>query len=208
METNITMHKFSDDLNRCVNFHGHFCPGLAYGYIIANESLKLLGVNRAEDEEIVLVSECDSCTVDAFQIILGTTIGKGNLIIKDNGKNVYTVYSRKTKKSFRFSKKSSYEYKGMHKDKFMNLERKIKNKTANNLEKKQHKLLKGCDIVDRKCEELFDISPIVLSEPSFAKLDESLKCSECGEYTMSSKMFNIEEKKYCISCARKKINML
>ena len=80
----------SDDLKDCICFHGHFCPGLAYGYLVAKEAIVLLDLIHSPDEEAVVVSENDSCAVDAVQVLLGTTIGKGNLIINNYGKNIFT----------------------------------------------------------------------------------------------------------------------
>jgi len=51
---------------------------------------------RAEDEELVAITENNACGVDALQYISGCTFGKGNLIFKDYGKQAYTLYSRKT----------------------------------------------------------------------------------------------------------------
>ena len=79
-----------EDLRYCIAFHGHLCPGLVYGYIVAKGAMDLLGIERAEDEEIVVISENDTCAVDALQVLLGTTTGKGNLILKDYGKNAFT----------------------------------------------------------------------------------------------------------------------
>jgi formylmethanofuran dehydrogenase subunit E len=52
-----------EDLAMCVTFHGHVCPGLVYGYLVAKESMKLMNLGRATDEEIVAVCENDSCAV-------------------------------------------------------------------------------------------------------------------------------------------------
>ena len=76
-----------------VKFHGHACPGLAIGYRVANLALKELGL-RARDEELVAMVENNSCAVDAIQLICGCTFGKGNLIFKDFGKQVYTFIKR------------------------------------------------------------------------------------------------------------------
>ena len=73
--------KLPDDLNTCIEFHGHLCPGLVYGYLVGKEAIKLLHLKRSKDEEIVAISENDSCAVDALQVLLGTSIGKGNLIL-------------------------------------------------------------------------------------------------------------------------------
>ena len=93
-----------DDLKRCGEFHGHICPGLIYGYRVAKEAMKLMNLSRAVDEEVVAICENDSCAVDALQVLLGTVAGKGNLIIKDFGKNAYTVLSRSTRQAYRFSR--------------------------------------------------------------------------------------------------------
>ena len=75
-----------EDLKKCVEFHGHLCPGLIYGYMVSKAAMDLLQLSRSRDEEVVAISENDSCAVDALQILLGTSIGKGNLILKDYGK--------------------------------------------------------------------------------------------------------------------------
>ena len=61
-----------EDLKKCIEFHGHLCPGLIYGYIVAKAAMDLLKLNRSRDEEVVAISENDSCAVDALQILLGT----------------------------------------------------------------------------------------------------------------------------------------
>ena len=73
-------HKLPEDLKRCIAFHGHLCPGLVYGYLVAKEAVRLLGLRRSQDEEVVVISENDTCAVDALQVLLGTTTGKGNLM--------------------------------------------------------------------------------------------------------------------------------
>ena len=62
---------------KCVEFHGHSCGGLAIGYRAALYAKELLGTGRSEDEEIVCVAENDACGVDAIQVLLGCSAGKG-----------------------------------------------------------------------------------------------------------------------------------
>ena len=33
--------KLPEDLKKCIEFHGHLCPGLVYGYLVAKEAIKL-----------------------------------------------------------------------------------------------------------------------------------------------------------------------
>jgi formylmethanofuran dehydrogenase subunit E len=60
-----------DLLERCIAFHGHFCPGLTIGYRAALIGLRELGVERAADEDLVAICETDACGVDAVQFITG-----------------------------------------------------------------------------------------------------------------------------------------
>lgn len=92
--------KFED----VIKFHGHSCPGLAMGYVVAKAALEELGIkDRSQDEEIVCIVENDSCAVDAIQVMVGCTFGKGNLIFRDYGKQVYTFFNRKTGRAVRIS---------------------------------------------------------------------------------------------------------
>jgi len=47
----------NSDFSRCVQFHGHTCPGLAIGFQAAITLLKRLGVRKAPDEGLVAVVE-------------------------------------------------------------------------------------------------------------------------------------------------------
>ncbi|MGW8287770.1 MAG: FmdE family protein, partial [Desulfobulbales bacterium] len=92
------------DFNDAVKFHGHACPGLALGYRVAERALKEFGL-RARDEELVAIVENNSCAVDAIQFFCGCTFGKGNLIFKDYGKQVYTFIKRPESEAIRIAVK-------------------------------------------------------------------------------------------------------
>src|SRR4030066_2571374 len=89
-------------LEEIVEFHGHICPGLVLGYRVSMLALKELG-ERAIDEELVAIVENNSCAVDAVQVLTGCTFGKGNLIFKDYGKQVYTFITRQSGYGIRIS---------------------------------------------------------------------------------------------------------
>jgi formylmethanofuran dehydrogenase subunit E len=74
-------------------FHGHCCPGLAIGVRAAELALDEVG--RADDEDIVAIVETDMCAIDAIQYLVGCTLGKGNLIYRDYGKNAFTFIRRR-----------------------------------------------------------------------------------------------------------------
>lgn len=193
------------DLKQCVEFHGHLCPGLVYGYIVAKESIKLLDIKRSIDEEVVTICENDSCAVDGLQVMIGTTAGKGNLIIKDYGKNAYTVINRFKEKAFRFSRITEYNYSGKNLDEFNKLEKAVSDGTANEQQKARQKYLKAVDLFSRPFNEVFYTKEIKFSMPPYAPLAPSVACAICGEMTMKTKMAPAENGKLiCIPCSNTK----
>ena len=192
-----------EDLARCVAFHGHICPGLIYGYLVAKEAMKLMNLGRATDEEIVAICDNDSCAVDALQVLLGTSTGKGNLIIRDFGKNAYTVLSRSGQKSYRFVRKVRYEYQGKEKSTFDRLDAAITNGMASEDDRRYIKRLKVEDLLGRYFDEIFTTTEIPFDEPLYAPLERSEPCAICGEMTMASKMVGVNDGRVCIPCSQK-----
>ncbi|MFX1588721.1 MAG: FmdE family protein [Promethearchaeota archaeon] len=163
-------------MKKATLFHGHICPGVALGVLVAKYILEH-DFKYSLDEELVAVVENDNCSVDAIQALLGTTFGKGNLIHRDYGKNNYTIYSRKSKKAVRLSLKGT-----IFKKKKMSRDEKIQ------------MLLKS------KPEDIFEIREVEFDPPNMALIEDSIPCEICGELTMSSRLVNYEGKKTCIPC--------
>lgn len=204
MPTKDSKRKMPDDLKRCVQFHGHVCPGLVYGYRVAKEAMKLMKLKRARDEEVVAICENDSCAIDAFQVLLGTVAGKGNLIIKDFGKNAYTVLNRSKRQAYRFSRKTRYDYKGKSKNVFDRLEVAITAGTASEDDRRNLKRLKVNDLLVRPFEEIFTTTEVPFDEPLYAQLAPSEPCAICGEMTMAAKMMKLSNgRQACIPCSQK-----
>ena len=203
MLTKDTMLDIPEDLARCVAFHGHICPGLVYGYLVAKEAMKLMNLERATDEEIVAICDNDSCAVDALQVLLGTSTGKGNLIIRDFGKNAYTVLSRSGRKSYRFVRKVRYEYHGKEKSTFDRLDAAIAKGMASEGDRRYMKRLKVEDLLGRYFDEIFTTTEIPFDEPLYAPLERSEPCAMCGEMTMASKMVGVNDGRACIPCSQK-----
>lgn len=193
-----------DDLNKCVEFHGHICPGLIYGYRVAKEAIKLMVITRSVDEEVVAICENDSCAVDALQVLLGTVVGKGNLIINNFGKNAYTVLSRSSRQAYRFSRNTRYDYKGVDRGEFDRLEAAVTAGNASEDDRRNLKLLKIQDLLTRPFEEIFTTTEMPFNEPLYAPLAPSEPCSICGEMTMASKMMKLKDgRQVCLPCSKK-----
>ena len=207
MDKGRTRNKQPADLKRCAEFHGHVCPGLIYGYRVAKEAARLMKLKRSKDEEVVTISENDSCAVDALQVLLGTSAGKGNLIIQDFGKNAYTVLNRSTRRAYRFSRKSLYEYGGKNKKLFSRLEKAVAAKAATAEDRQKLKSMKMEDLLTRPFGEIFTTAEVPFVEPYYARLEQSLPCAVCGEMTMATKLSPLAGKGYvCIPCSQNNDN--
>lgn len=161
----------------CAAFHGHVCGGLTIGYKAALYAIELLDITFSKDEEIVCVSENDACGVDAIQVILGCSIGKGNLLFHMTGKQAFNIYERKSGKSVRLVLKKRPE--GMTREESFDYYQQLEPK------------------------EMFDVkeTSIVLPEP--ARLFDSYECEACGETTGANWIRIRDGKKYCVDCIQK-----
>ena len=77
-------------------FHGHACGGLTIGFQAARYGMELLELDFSADEDVVCITENDACGVDAIQVLLGCSVGKGNLLFHLRGKQAFSFYNRKT----------------------------------------------------------------------------------------------------------------
>ena len=166
-------------MEKAVRFHGHICPGLAIGVLAAKYVLEQ-GYDFSPNEELVAVVENDNCSIDALQVLLGTTFGKGNLVHQDYGKNNYYFYNRRTEKSVKLALKS-----GKFGDKKQSRDEKIQ------------------FLLNSKPEDIFNIYEIEFNPPGLAQIEESIPCEICGELVMNSRVMTYNDSEMCISCYKK-----
>ena len=161
---------------KCVAFHGHECGGLTIGYKAALYAIELLGLKFSDDEQVVCVTENDACGVDAVQVILGCSVGKGNLLFHMTGKQAFSFYDRASGKSVRLVLKPKPQ--GMTKE-------------------QSFAYYQGCEPKD-----MFDVKETKIAIPEHARLFDSYVCECCGE-TAGSNWIRIQNgKKLCIDCYR------
>ncbi|MGB9975600.1 FmdE family protein [Thermovenabulum sp.] len=159
---------------KCVSFHGHECPGLAIGFRACEAAKEKLNIGFSKDEEIVCVTENDACGVDAVQVITGCTVGKGNLIFRNTGKQAYTFFRRDTKEGIRIVLKPS--------DREMTREEKMKY------------------LLNAPLEDIFEFKKPRFDIPEKARIFRSVKCENCGEMAAENKIRLMEGKKVCMDC--------
>lgn len=159
-------------------FHGHECPGLAMGYRMALAGLEALTSIRSEDEELVAIVENDACGVDALQCLTGCTFGKGNLIFRDYGKQVYTLYSRSSRKGVRVL----FHGRGVPDD--IGDDRKAFAEW----------------LLSSPADAVVDVKPVAVEEPEPARIRTSLACGICGESVMETRTRDLDGTSVCIPC--------
>lgn len=187
-----------------VEFHGHSCPGLALGYRVALAALKEAGMERiSEDEELVAVVENDSCAVDAIQVVAGCTFGKGNLIFKDYGKQVYTFIKRPSGDAVRISIDFTRPQENMDEEGMWR--RYMEGDRSEEFVKVVHmrKAKKTQAILEAPDGEILKITRLKMPLPPAARIYQSLRCESCCE-KMAEPMARVRDGKIvCIPCAER-----
>ena len=171
-------------LLRAIDFHGHLCPGLLIGYRAARLGLERLGAKPSEDEELVAVIENDSCSADGIQFITGCTFGKGNLVFKDWGKQVFTLAFRPHGRGVRLVFTGD----------------RLKTQNAEGVTDREAFIRVLLEAPD---EQLFSVTGITLDLPRTARIFPTLACDECGEGTMEPRLVRLRDKNICQACLLK-----
>jgi len=164
-----------------IQFHGHECPGLAIGYRMATAAMENLESFPAEDEELVAIVENDACGVDALQCVTGCTFGKGNLLFRDYGKHVYTIYSRSSRSGVRVHFHGNDIPESLREDR---------------------KALSDW-LLSASNDSILSVTQTSIPEPEPAKIRESIPCAFCGENVMESRIQQLRKKPACIPCYEK-----
>ena len=158
----------------CVAFHGHECGGLTIGYKASQYAIELLGLDFSADEQVVCIAENDACGIDAIQVMLGCSIGKGNLLFHMRGKSAYSFYDRSSGRSVRLVLRPMPQ--GMTRA-------------------ESFAYYQSC-----RPEEMFDVKEATLRLPERAQLFDSYVCECCGETTGANWIRIAGGKKLCMDC--------
>lgn len=191
-----------EQIEKAVDFHGHWCPGLAIGLRAGEYVLNHMG--RAADEDIVALVETDMCAVDGIQVLTGCTFGKGNLLYQDHGKLAFTFYRRGDGKGVRLV--FDAQRLGSPDSEFTELTQKwLKGQLEPEQEAKLMKMRqeRTDDIMTSSLDELFQVKEPDAPMPRSARILTSLVCEACGESVMESRTRRLEGRTLCIPCFQK-----
>jgi len=189
----------AETLERVVDFHGHMCPGLAMGVQAAQIALREIGAH-AKDEEVVAVVETDMCGVDAIQFLTGCTFGKGNLIHRDWGKNVYTFYRRSDGRAVRIAgRPDAWVRDPEHQELFA----KVRAGQASEAEKARFRELHASEsrkVLDADPATMYSVEEITGLPPRRARILATVICDHCGEGVMETRAGHIDGHQLCPPC--------
>lgn len=159
---------------KAVEFHGHECPGLAIGFKAVQALAEHFPAGAAQDEELVCVTENDTCAVDAVQSLLRCTIGKGNLIYNSLGKMAFNFYFRENNEALRIYFK--HENHGLGREEY-----------------KEY-------LLNAPSDELFEFGKPTIPLPENARHFDSVVCEDCGEKVREDKIRLCKGRKLCLGC--------
>ncbi len=128
----------------------------------------------SEDEDVVCIAECDACSVDAIQVVLGCSVGKGNLLFHLTGKFAFSFYNRKNGSSVRL-------VLDVHDDGLTHEE--------------SHELYMNCPM-----EKMFAVKETRIALPERARILNCIVCEKCGE-TVAENCIHIQNGRHlCVDC--------
>lgn len=195
-------------IEKAKEFHGHICPFLILGLRASEIAMKRLGVKKADEaetvgEEILAIVECNNCFTDGVQIATGCTIGNNALIYLDLGKNALTLLRRGDWKGVRVYIDAEKLRKKYFSREALELFDKVVAKRAGNAEDVE-KLRKMWEKIGYSVanlgEEEFKIEEVRVKEIERAPIFESLRCDNCGELAMATRVSSVDGKNICLGC--------
>ncbi len=107
------MESFEELFETGLKFHGHKCPAMPMGLKAGLAAMKALGVERAQDKELSVISETGKghaagCFLDGIMTATGCTYGKSNIEKLYYNKLAFTLVDNATGRCVRVSVKPEF----------------------------------------------------------------------------------------------------
>ena len=194
-----------DFLELGMAFHGHKCPAMPLGLRAAAAAMNALGVERAKDKELHVISETGKghaagCFTDGVMAVTGCTYGKSNIEKLYYNKMAFTLIDVAGQRAVRVSLKPGF-FENMLKSPFVE-ERKKGVPPQNIAPEITDPLVEK--IMSMPVENFLDIGPVEPYELKRGKgVFEAKPCAKCGEMTFVDKLLGSSEGLVCMACANK-----
>lgn len=187
-----------------MKFHGHKCPAMPMGIRAGLAAMKVLGVERAQDKELKLISETGKghaagCFLDGLMTATGCTYGKSNIEKKYYNKMAFTLIDTRTGRAVRISLKPEFFGKALQSP-FVQKRKEgvppqdIPAEIADPM---------VANVLSMPEEGFLDIGPIEnISVEGGKGVFEAKPCSVCGELTFVNKLQGTGDDLRCIPCSK------
>jgi formylmethanofuran dehydrogenase subunit E len=198
-------------LLRAGTFHGHFCPGLSAGvYASYKGIMEMFGEPSDGMENLIAVTETNSCFADGIQGVAGCTFGNNSLIYMDTGKTAVTFAQRGNENCVRILMKPEFhEILAQKFPEFTELFDTVVKKREGTGEDIKRFKEKGREasfgMLKIPFSNLFEIQKIKTSIPPYAPIFDNAVCDKCGEQLMEAKAVRDDSCIYCRTCSLEKI---
>ena len=157
--------------------HGHYCPGLAIGVRAAFEALRILEIKNIRCHSLYCIAESRACYQDGIQVVFGTTLGNGNLELRNRGKTAFHFYDRSTGRNVRLVNKGWPQ--GLSKPEIIEY------------------------LLTAPFEEVFDQTDVRFeAPPDTFKRYKTRKCPRCGENCSEPFLRIVDGEILCFDCTR------
>ncbi len=185
-------------------FHGHKCPAMPLGLRAGTAAMNVLGVERAKDKELQLISETGKghaagCFLDGLMVATGCTYGKSNIEKEYLNKMAFTLIDVKNQKAVRVRLKTEF-FEKMLSSPFVEERKKgvlpqdVPAEIADPLVQK---------VMSMPEDVFLEIGPVIDFE--FKRLPgifDIEKCTICGEAGFANKFKRIKGQPVCGSCIK------
>jgi formylmethanofuran dehydrogenase subunit E len=185
-------------------FHGHRCPAMPLGLRAAIAAMEVLGVERAKDKELFVISETGKghaagCFLDGIMTSTGCTYGKSNIKKLYYNKMAFTLIDVVKSKAVRVSLKPSFVEK-MLSSPFVQERKKgtppqdVNPKIANPLIE---------NVLSMPYEHFLNIEPVkdYIFENKKSVFD-TRTCAVCGEQVFVDKLEKTDKGEVCLACKK------
>lgn len=179
----------AETLEFAIKLHSHLSPGLALGIRMTEIAYKNLGVNL-RGKGLLSIAETSLCIPDALQVLVGTTMGNRNLIVKDYGKLALSVVRTDTMEGYRVSLKRDAVNKSELMRKFLLREGKLSKEDERELAEEFLSLEEG----------FFDVRKIKIKIAFEKKKESIVECEKCGELQPLNYTIEKDGKRICFIC--------
>lgn len=192
--------------------HGHFCPGLAMGVMMAARAMQMIRGNSDGLEDLLAITETNNCVSDGIQYVTGCTFGNNALIFKDYGKVAFTL-TKRDGKGIRISgrpdaKAYMKEAHPLFSDSYKKVVGEQNHKEEEIAKFKKLGVEKAFATLTLDFDRLFKIEEVNVEIPPYAPSHESFICEKCGESVMATRIIDKAGNQLCIPCAGQKGRLL